>query len=202
MSLTTPDLSASILQMISQNSIIIATSISIIALSVAIIGLVLNRKAEQHKKSMSFREDYHKEIKPLLDYFQQLLTSSSFSSWGLKALFEHNPRLSKRILQHLYTCSETKLLYDIVKNMVNKKLELEKQGVNYDKINESLGIFVLQFRDKFYPIWAELETIPNPDFGICEKCKDIKLKHVKNKKKILEKSDPVMWNLFERSESK
>lgn len=147
-----------------------------------------------------FREDYRKEIDPLLDYFYNFLSAKSWTGWALQALFEEDTRISKRILQHLYTCSETKFLYDLVKDMAERKSEQEKQGINFDKID--YGNFAGEFHEKFPPFWNELRNSPNPDFGACEKCvKDIKLKHVRKHKKFLEESDPKMWNFFERSVS-
>ena len=120
----------------------------------------------------------------------------------MRAIFESNPRKSKRILQHLYTGPDTRPFYDTVKNMVDSIKEQEAQGVNYDKISGSLGKFTASFHDKFYPIWNELKTTPNPDFGACEECvKHIKLKHVQKHKKFLENSDASLWNFFERSVS-
>jgi len=165
----------------------------------AIVGGVLAWlawRSNHEKKKMAFREDYRKEIDSVLDCFYNFLSSRSWTGWALQYLFQSDARMSKRILQHLYTCSDTKFLYDLVKNMTEKIYEQEKQGVNSDKIN--YGNFAGEFHEKFHPIWDELKNYPNADFGACEKCiKDIKLKHVKKHKKFLKNSDPKMWSLFE-----
>jgi len=165
------------------------------------VGLVWKITSKSGDKTLVVKEDYQKEIEPLLDFFQRFLLKRAWASWELRPLFENNPRLSKRLLQHLYTCKETRFLYDLVKDMANHISEKEQQNVDYDEINSSLGKFTMDFHDKFYPIWSEIKTSPNPDFGACDKCKHMKLDHVKKHKKTLDKSDSKSWNLFERSES-
>ncbi len=76
-----------------------------------------------------FRDDYRKEIDPLLDHFHDFLFARSWASWALRPIFDSNPRKSKRILQHLYTCPETRSFYEIVRDMAKSIEEQEKQDV-------------------------------------------------------------------------
>lgn len=153
--------------------------------------------AKQQDRKRLFRDDYKKEIEPLLDHFYILLTKQIWGDSELDALFRRNSIMSKRILQHLYTCPNTRFLYDMVKEMTEKLNELETKGVGYDEKYHHLDNVVRKFREGFYPIWTELKNSPNPDFGACEKCiEGIKLKHVQKYKKFLKNSDPKMWNLF------
>jgi len=95
----------------------------------------------------------------------------------------------------MYTCTETRSSYEIVKKLFEKIRELEKNKINSDEINKQTSDFFMDFRKDFKPMWKELHTSPNPDFGACENCiKNIKLKHVKKHKNFLKNSDDSMWD--------
>ena len=169
--------------------------LSLIALGIGGLSLSWQIKSKKYDKKQDYKEDYKEEIESLFDHFRRFLLKPAYAPWELPALFERNSRVSRKILQHLYTCSETKSLYDLLKKMSDSMKEQEKKGITKD--NFDIDSFVNDFRNKFYPIWHELQTSPNPDFGSCDKCKDLDLDYVKKHKKFLEESDNALWNLFD-----
>lgn len=155
-----------------------------IALSGLVIGslsLLLNIRNKQHDKKYFFRDDYRKEIEPLLDLFNNMMRTQSLYTNAIWIVFNHDQLTGKRVLQHLYTCEKTRELYDMVK---------EYYDTNSENPNRAE-----KFRSKFKPIWLDLKKSVNPDFGACDECvKHIKLKQVQRHKKFLENSDPHMWD--------
>ena len=55
----------------------------------------------------------------------------------------------------MYTCKETRFLYDMVKDT-----------------SEGKNTSAFEFETKFKPIWDELTNKHNPDFGACDDCID------------------------------
>ena len=130
-----------------------------------------------------FRDDYRKEIDPLLDFFNSLMRPSWPYTNALWIVFNHDKLTGKRVLQHLYTCEKTRELYEIVKNYYENKIEKPNQAE--------------LFREKLRPIWSDLKKAVNPEFGACEECiRHIKLEHVQKHKKTLKKCDDSMWNFI------
>ena len=131
-----------------------------------------------------FRDDYRKEIDPLLKHFNNMMRTESLYSNAIWIVFGHDKLTSKRILQHLYTCEKTRECYEIVKKYYETKTEKPNQAEI--------------FKSKFKPIWSDLKKSTHPDFGACDECiKHIKLKHVQKHKKTLKKCSDSMWNFID-----
>ena len=130
-----------------------------------------------------FRDDYRKEIDPLLDFFNNLMGVNYPYDSALSIVFRHNQLTGKRVLQHLYTCEKTRELYEIIKNYYETKTKEPNQAEF--------------FRSKFKPIWLDMKKSVNPDFGACDECiKHIRLKHIQKHKKTLKNCDDSMWNFI------
>ncbi|MDH3192413.1 MAG: hypothetical protein OEM18_06995 [Nitrosopumilus sp.] len=122
--------------------------VSIAAIVLALASLGWQIKSKKYDVKKDYKEDYKEEIEPLLNHFRYFITKGSWASWELVRLFQCNPRISNRILQHLYTCSETRFLYDLLKKMSEHREE-KKEGLNEDQIHGTIGDYVNQFRKNF-----------------------------------------------------
>lgn len=159
--------------------------IALAGVVIALFSLVLGYRTRRQIESRNSRDDYKIEIEPLLNFFNNLMSTQSPYSNALWGIFHQNRITGKRVLQHLYTFEQTHELYEIIKKYYQNKTENPNQAQ--------------LFRGKFKDVWKNLKNSSNPDFGACSECVNhIALKHVKKHKEFLENADEKMWDFIDK----
>ena len=74
---------------------------ALIAIFISSLSLILQFWTKNDNKNRLFRDDYRKEINPLLDHFNNLMRPQSLYTNALWLTFGHDKLTGKRVLQHL-----------------------------------------------------------------------------------------------------
>ena len=144
-----------------------------------------------------FREDYNNEVNGLLE-FSAFKNIAYHDAGNFLHHLKSNPNVTSRLLQHLYSNSNSIFLYKQLKDISELDKELINcPGESAGEIRNKRDILISKFRKEYESFRLGIKFFHNPDFGACSVCiEGIKLKKLEKYKKILKGTNDAMWNLF------